>query len=794
MKDKTASHPRPYTRPAAADGTSADLRLRTVAIRLAESTLGDLGLATRVEGPAGFSTTLLFQPFAESALTGLDPHSIRVFRHNGRSRSLVPIWNSGVNVGLGYTWAKIDEPGDYVPIALPRDRLLQESLRTLAQQRHYVNPGSRDRMRELMEAVFRPLLETPLDELEGLRRTLAATEVHGSFKPMSHFPVRIRRGGYIDSFDLPHGMSIEELRSRLQNLTEAGHPLPEEALFSRPELLDMADPQWPIPSFPHRPPVPPPNLPIMWPWPPQWPWPFPLPWPRLWFCWFFSQNWPMYQHDARHGGQASGCSGITSTSVGSLSLRRTVPLDGSTWSNPAVVDGKIYVGTANGPGGIGTLYRIDLVTGAIEATFNTPARPAYAPGIGGTPGVSGGRVYISNIPGTVHCLDATTLVEIWRLDLRTVDASHNHPVVNPAADCWSGPVVAHGRVYIGCGEGEENAFGFVYCLDAATGHVIWLFSTNLSGGGPNNLPNAIPHSAAVSDPLPAWATAAGFTIAPDPAARGCSVWSSCAYDSALNRIYVGTGNSGSGDSNPQPDALYGSGVLALDAHTGSFQGFYEPPAAESYRADDTDVDVCGSPVVFSHAGTHFVGIGSKSGAFWIFDATTMNVVKFRQLLPYIDNDPTKPVAMVDAHTGPAENMNGVFGTPAVHYGTGRLFVGLGGYAMADASTTPFMRALDWNTLDDAWYTLKGGDGVFRYVTASPPMYTTANERGLSSPAITNDVVFIGTTRPGIYALDVNCGHCLWSDTSFSADYVMGTAIYGNFLIAAAGGTVRIYSL
>ena len=50
---------------------------------------------------------------------------------------------------------------------------------------------------------------------------------------------------------------------------------------------------------------------------------------------------------------------------------------------------------------------------------------------------------------------------------------------------------------------------------------------------------------------------------------------SCAYDSVLNRIYVGTSNS-QYPHTAQPDELYGSGLLSLDAGTGQFRGFFQP--------------------------------------------------------------------------------------------------------------------------------------------------------------------------------------------------------------------------
>ena len=123
--------------------------------------------------------------------------------------------------------------------------------------------------------------------------------------------------------------------------------------------------------------------------------------------------------------------------------------------------------------------QIDLKTGTVEGTFQTDGnRPAYFPGIGGSPAIVDGKVYFSAIPGRVYCVDADTLSLIWVTDLRDADLSHNQPVQNDTADCWSSPLVVNGKVYVGCGEGESDAFGFVYCLNAHNGHVKLLFCTN----------------------------------------------------------------------------------------------------------------------------------------------------------------------------------------------------------------------------------------------------------------------------------------------------------------------------
>jgi outer membrane protein assembly factor BamB len=824
MAEKVAKPSRPHLAAASYEvGVPAGLRLATVRNPRAKSTLGDLGAATRVSGPAEFTQVLLVQPFDSRGLVGIDGTSVRMFRNDGRT--LRPVWASGVNVALGFTWARIDRPGVYVALGLPRDRLLQALLGELALRRRYAQPRSADEEEALTRAVLAPLLELPIDELEALRAALTRVEVQTG-AAVSFRDLRMGRGGHMAPFALPGDATIEELRERIVSLRTPGGGLPEEVLFDPPERL--LDYELPWPTFPG------------------------LASPYRWidreaidrltplladrfhalFPFFWSKNWWMYQHDVRHSGHASGWSGLTSTSVGSLVLQSAVNVDSAVITKPAIVNGKVYIGSVREGGAGGTLYKIDLATGTKEGEFHTDPRPAHygIAGIGGSPAVVGHRVYFTSVNGFVHCIDTTSMAlggppppPLWVTDLKQADPAHKQPVHQPQADSWTGPLVVNGRVYIGCGEGEDpNTYGFVFCLDANTGNVIWLFCTakfqDRHAPGSENAPNVIPASVAISDPLPAWATAAGFSIHPDPLAdrsTGCSVWSSPAYDAVHDRIYVGTGNSQYGPGwtdTTAPDKWYGSGCIALDATTGEFRGFHQSQTDDSYWPGDSDIDVPGSPTVFSIGATRAVAYGCKNGSLFVLDAGTMAPMARRQLLARIggtglpgDRGTGIPsvVPTPAATGGEGENAYGVMGTPAVHFGLGRIFVGIGGYnGMAldqgpgiDQTRTPFLRALNWNDLHDAWPTALGADNVLRYTTTKPPMYLTT-EVGLSSPAVVNDVVFVSTDKPALYALDANSGICLWSAPGLPAsrNYVLGPAVYGNYVVVGAGSTVYIYTL
>jgi outer membrane protein assembly factor BamB len=737
---------------------------------------GETGLSAEVSLPDRFAPAILMLPFDTEALKGIDLLSIRVFSVEAGGGKLRPIWRSGVNTTLGFVWARLPGPGSYRAIGLPRDVLLRGALRDMAWRRRYFHIETAEDSARITSEALALLREAPAGDLQELRRVLTYVEVQTGPRTFGEAELQRSHGFHLAPFPLPGSRTLRAFRELLGRLETPDNGFPEEELFFDPGLLADPKPPWS-------------DLQPPFPFPLQWPIPVELPdWLRSWSV---SKDWWMYHHDERHTGHASGISGIRSTTVGSLLLRHAVAVDGPVITIPTVVHGKVYVGSSDAPGGGGTLYKIDLASGVVEQKFTVPSRfPAYSQGIGGSPAVVDGRVYFTTIPGMVHCLDRSTFAVLWSVDLRNPDPAHNQPVKNHAwTDSWSSPLVIGNRVYVGCGEGEGGAWGFVYCLHAHTGDVVWLFCTNKFTSAADNSPNVIPVSAVGTSPLPA-----GFSSAPDPPYVGVSVWSSLAYDHVHRRVWVGTGNATFGDFNPLPDQPYGSGVLALDADTGTFAGFFEPSAADCYRANDTDVDICGSPTIFTKGGKTMVGIGSKSGAYFILDGASLAVHAHSNMLPYKNDDPAQPLPGVDAHTGPAENFYGVFGTAAVDRHRHRLYVCIGGYGGAiDSATTPFIRALHSDTLDDAWAGHRGSDGVWRYTVPVPPLYTTPNEAGLGSPAIVNDVVLVPTSKPGLYALDADSGLCLWSATGLSGSYVLGPAVYGNHVILGCGTQVRIYA-
>jgi outer membrane protein assembly factor BamB len=771
---------------------SQDLTVRRSDAAIPPLTMGDVGPIVEITGPGRFPRAILRIPLDQESLRGIDEATIRMFRRDVDFQSEM-VADSGYAKGLDYAWAMVEQPGLYVAIGLPRDRVARGLIGELAGVRGAMSPQAHAVLRR---RVVTQLATMPLDRLNELRGALAADDAATGADPKTAFAARRGRAGRIEPPDLPGGMTLPDYLAQLGALVEAiPQGLPEERLItSGVASIDLAASP-PVtgrdvgPTISRAPGIP------------------------------ATANWWMYHHDPQHTGVVTD-SHIARANVAYLRFRYRLPLDGPVVSVPAVVDNTIYVGVGNSRRAVqqrgGTLYAIDLVTGAIRNsfTFNTPplggSRQGMA-GIASTPAIVGGRVFVSGQDGYLYCLDAATLIPVWITNLRHADPLHNQPVTHQvAAEGWSSPLVVNGRVYVGFGESESNTFGFVYCLDALTGTVLWLFCTTVFPGMAENEPNIVPRSVAGLNPMPP-----PFRVGPDPQFRGGSPWSSCAYDPVSDRIVVGTGNVL--PQGPVPQPRYSLGVLSLDASTGRNPRFFQPANADNYRPDDSDCDVPPGPLLYRVGDRRLLAIGSKNGSFFVLDADTLTPVARRQLLPRIGGnggfpgDTGQPIPAVDPHPPDpeegqrTENFYGIFSTAAVSYPLKRLFVGVGGFAFGvgtpgiDSPTTAFMRALDWENLTDQWQTQIGSDQVTRYVVPQPPMYTTPGEAGFSSPVLVNDLVFISTSRPGLYAFDQETGLALWSAQGFGPpvpnSFTLGPVVFGDYVVVGSANLgLTTYSL
>jgi outer membrane protein assembly factor BamB len=80
-----------------------------------------------------------------------------------------------------------------------------------------------------------------------------------------------------------------------------------------------------------------------------------------------------------------------------------------------------------------------------------------------------------------------------------------------------------------------------------------------------------------------------------------------------------------------------------------------------------------------------------------------------------------------------------------------------------------------------------------------PGRATLGEAGFASPTVVNDVVFMTTARPALYAFDAARGVALWAAPGFGPSapnsFTLGPAVYGDFVVVGSANLgVMVYSL
>ena len=151
--------------------------------------------------------------------------------------------------------------------------------------------------------------------------------------------------------------------------------------------------------------------------------------------------WPMFHHDLNHTGYSTSKAPSDNRTLWSYTT------GGQVLSSPAVVDGRVYVGSWDNK-----VYCLNASTGSLIWNYTT-GNSLY----NSIPAVVDGRVYVGSYDRNVYCLNASTGSFIWSYTTGNyVDSS---------------PAIADGKVYIGS---EDKK---VYALNASTGSLIWSYTT-----------------------------------------------------------------------------------------------------------------------------------------------------------------------------------------------------------------------------------------------------------------------------------------------------------------------------
>lgn len=335
-------------------------------------------------------------------------------------------------------------------------------------------------------------------------------------------------------------------------------------------------------------------------------------------------DWAMWTKDvvgSRHNPSATA---FTEESVSKLKLKWAFVfpnVDGATSSQPAVVDGTLYVGSRDAK-----FYALDADTGATKWVFDVtpisgPIDAEHTNALRDGPAVAGNKVIFGDYRGYVYAVNKDT----GRLAWATKVSEHD------LAAMTGSPLVHNGRVYIGVSSSEAQAAanesypcctfrGAMVALDLDTGHIDWRYYTvpepQREGSWPDGTPRYAP--------------------------AGAPVWNTPAIDPATNTIYFGTGQNYTGEDGDH------NAVIALNAGTGRLRwkqimndadtwtvGCIVPdpkPHCEGLDGGtNLDYDFGASPNVFTADGRTLVGIGQKSGVYHTFDARTGEIVWQQQV-------------------------------------------------------------------------------------------------------------------------------------------------------------------
>ncbi|MGE3471954.1 MAG: PQQ-binding-like beta-propeller repeat protein [Vicinamibacterales bacterium] len=443
--------------------------------------------------------------------------------------------------------------------------------------------------------------------------------------------------------------------------------------------------------------------------------------------------------------------GLAAADVPKLTLKWAFgfPMGNSSYGQPAVVGGRVFVGSDTG-----FVYALDAKTGCVHWSFRAAAGVRTAPTLGKGTDRHPVLIYFGDIKANVYAVDAETGDEVWR------DRLDTHPV----ARVTGAPTLAEGRLYVPLSSLEESGAGNpsypcctfrggVAAYDALTGRRIWKSYT------------------VADEPKKTEVTSKGTQLW---APAGAGVWSSPTVDLQRRAVYVATGNGYTEPADPASDAVIAYDldtgkrrwvrqVMALDHYVRDCPGIYRPNVPTENKSetcpDDLgpDFDFGNAPILRGvPGGRSVIVIGQKSGHAWGLDPDKEGAVVWsRQLGLGWEN------------------------------GGGGMMWG----SAADGRLAYFPVTRGGNGLGLAAVGLGSGEIAWR---ASPP------EGGAAPVTVIPGAVFMGASTGTVYAYATATGTALWSfDTNRTFETVNKVEAKGGGINAAgpvvAGGMVFVSS-
>ena len=299
-------------------------------------------------------------------------------------------------------------------------------------------------------------------------------------------------------------------------------------------------------------------------------------------------SWTTSLHDNSRDG-ASADTVIPASQAPALTRLWSHSTGGPIASQPAIVNGVAYVGSWDG-----YEYALNATTGAVIwktltgiTTGNSACNPPSA-GISSAATVQGGVVYVGGGDAYWYALDVATGSVLWRVYTGDNSASAGH--YN-----WSSPLIVNGYAYIGV-----SSLGDCPLVQGQ------LLQVSLSTHQIVNTLNLVPDGS-----------------------QGAGIWTSPAYDPALNEIFTITGTETS-------DAeTYAQAVIGINASTLAVTDYYHLP--EDQAVADSDWTTSTGLYTASN-GTPMLVTTNKNGITYAFNRTNLSAGPVWQHQTAIGND------------------------------------------------------------------------------------------------------------------------------------------------------------
>lgn len=286
-------------------------------------------------------------------------------------------------------------------------------------------------------------------------------------------------------------------------------------------------------------------------------------------------------------------------------------------ATPIVVDGVLYTS-----GAWSQVYALDAKTGkqiwrydpSVDGNY---ARRTCCDVVNRGVQVWKGKVYVGTLDGYLVCLDAASGNVIWKADT-FIDRTAFYTITGP-------PQIAKDKVVIGNSGAEFGVRGYISAFNAETGKFAWRFFTVPADPRKKFEHPEMEMASQTWDPASDWNAGGGGTV-----------WGEFTYDPYLNLLYVGTGN-----SSPYPiwyrspkggDNLFLASILAINPDNGKMSWYYQTTPGEMW--DYTcSMNMVLADLTIKGKQRKVLMQAPKNGFFYVLDRATGELISAEKYVP-----------------------------------------------------------------------------------------------------------------------------------------------------------------